>query len=315
LGQVTHNFLKTIFPGAREELEAALMEHGQWYGELGHTKADGASIVVASRQVLQRGEKGEPVAILEINRDITERKQAEETMARQAQELARSNAELEQFAYVASHDLQEPLRIITSYLQILERRYKENLDEDAVRYIARTVAGALRMRTLINDLLAYSRVGTGGKPFAAVDCEQVLAEALGNLKVAVGESGALITHDPLPRVLADDLQLVQLMQNLLSNAIKFRGQETPKVHVAARKKGKEWVFSVQDNGIGMEPEYGERIFGIFQRLHTRTEYPGTGIGLAVCKKIVERHGGRIWVESVPHQGSTFYFTIPVRGGI
>jgi signal transduction histidine kinase/DNA-binding LacI/PurR family transcriptional regulator len=245
---------------------------------------------------------------------LQERKQAEDALARQAQELARSNAELQHFAYVASHDLQEPLRMVKSYLQLLERRYEGQLDEDADEFIAFAIDGAERMRTLINDLLQYSRVTTHGKPFAPTGCAAVLDHALANLKIAVEESSAVVTHDELPTVMADATQLTRLLQNLLSNALKFRKEETrPEIHVSAEHTAGEWTFSVRDNGIGIAPEHLEGIFMIFQRLYSREEYEGTGIGLAVCKKIVERHGGRIWVESEPGQGSTFRFTIPDRG--
>jgi signal transduction histidine kinase/DNA-binding response OmpR family regulator len=253
--------------------------------------------------------------------DITERKRVEQELKQTMAELAHSNKELEQFAYVASHDLQEPLRMVTSYVQLLARRYQGKLDADADEFIAYAVDGATRMQALINDLLAYSRVGTRGKPFEPTDCEAVLDQALANLQVAIEDNGAVVTHDPLPTVMADGTQLVQLFQNLIGNAIKFRGDESPRVHISAHRqsaienrKSDEWVFSVRDNGIGIDPEYHERIFIIFQRLHTREEYPGTGIGLSVCRKIVERHGGRIWVESQPGKGSTFYFTIPMMEG-
>jgi signal transduction histidine kinase len=228
-------------------------------------------------------------------------------------ELKRSNAELEQFAYISSHDLQEPLRMVASYVQLLERRYKGKLDADADDFIAYAVDGATRMQTLINDLLTYSRVGTRGKHFKPTNCSAVLDQTLANLEMAIEESGAVVTHDALPTVMADASQLVHLFQNLIGNAIKFRGQEPPRVHVSAKQKEDEWVLSVQDNGMGIDSQYAERIFQVFQRLHTRTDYPGTGIGLAVCRRIVERHGGRIWVESEPGKGSTFYFTIPVKG--
>jgi PAS domain S-box-containing protein len=244
-----------------------------------------------------------------IVRDITQRKRAEEELRQSAQELARSNTDLEQFAYVASHDLQEPLRAVSGCVQVLKKRYQKQLDSRADELIAHTIDGVNRMQTLIDDLLSYSRVGRKGKTFEPSDCNTILEQALANLEAALEETKAVITHDRLPVVNGDAAQLKQLFQNLISNAIKFRGQYPPKIHVAADRKEGQWLFSVKDNGIGMQPEYFERIFVIFQRLHTRTEYPGTGIGLAICKKIVERHGGRIFVESAPGQGSTFYFTI------
>ncbi|HEY1242933.1 MAG TPA: PAS domain S-box protein [Bryobacteraceae bacterium] len=250
--------------------------------------------------------------ILEMDFDITERRRNEEALARQTAELARSNAELQQFAYVASHDLQEPLRAVASFAKLLSERYHDRLDNDANDFIGFAVDGARRAQLLINDLLAYSRVGTRGKPFARVDCESVLQDTLADLALAVEDSGGQVTHDPLPVVDADETQLGQVFRNLIGNALKFHGAEAPRVHVSAGRAGGDWRFSVRDNGIGIDCQYSETIFAVFQRLHTTTEYPGTGIGLAIAKKIVDRHGGRIWVESEPGKGSTFYFTIPVR---
>ena len=227
-------------------------------------------------------------------------------------ELQRSNAELEQFAYVASHDLQEPLRMVTSYLQLLERRYKANLDQDASDFIAFAVDGAARMQTLIQDLLTYSRVGTRGVSFEPTDSQAVLDQVLMNLEVAIAESDAEISFGSLPSLSADTSQMAQLLQNLIGNAIKFRGDSPPRIRVEATRESDDWRFSVQDNGIGIDPRYSDRIFQVFQRLHGIGQYPGTGIGLAVCKKIVERHQGNIWVESQPDAGATFFFTIPVN---
>jgi PAS domain S-box-containing protein len=242
--------------------------------------------------------------------DITERKQAEEALQHITAELARSNAELEQFAYVASHDLQEPLRMVSSYVQLIADRYKGKLDQDADDFIRYAYDGALRMQRLINDLLAYARVGTRGGTFEQVNLEAVLVQALSNLEVAINENNAIITHDSLPVIWGDAGQLIQLFQNLIDNAIKFHGEEAPRIHVSSGLRGSEWVLSVRDNGVGIAPEYFDRIFLLFQRLHPREKYPGTGIGLAICKRIVERHGGLIWVESKPDGGSTFCFSLP-----
>ena len=244
-------------------------------------------------------------ALLERSVELT----SQELLQRNEQ-LARSNAELEQFAYVASHDLQEPLRMVASYTQLLAKRYQGKLGRDADDFIGYAVQGATRMQALINDLLACSRVGTKGKPFSPTDCEALLESTLVNLKVAIEERGAVITHEPLPTVMGDPVQLGQLFQNLIGNAMKFCKGRSPAIHLLATPEDGKWRFAVRDNGIGIDPKHRERIFVIFQRLHTNEEYPGTGIGLAICKKIVERHGGRIWVESAVGTGSTFCFTLP-----
>ena len=273
----------------------------------------GALTEVLYNATVYRDEAGEVAGVFAAARDVTELKRSERDLAERAEELARSNADLEQFAYVASHDLQEPLRMVASYTQLLARRYAGRLDAEADEFIAFAVDGATRMQQLINDLLAFSRLGTRGQPFAEVDCNAVFADVVANLQAAIEENGAEVAAEPLPTVTGDRQQLVQLLQNLVSNAVKFHGPEAPRVHVSANRKGREWVFAVQDNGIGIGPQYFDRIFVIFQRLHTKEEFPGTGIGLALCQKIVLRHGGRLWVESQPGQGATFHFTIPVQG--
>lgn len=246
-------------------------------------------------------------------RDISERRQTEETQKQLMNELVKSNAELQQFAYVASHDLQEPLRMVASYVQLLKKRYRDELDDDARDFIDYASDGAARMRLMIDDLLEYSRLDTKGHAFGSTDSEEALSVAVVNLSEAVKDSGAEITHDRLPIVFADRTQLTLVFQNLLANAIKFHGSEAPRVHVSAAKRDGEWVFSVADNGIGIDSRYQDRIFIIFKRLHSREEYPGTGIGLAVCKRIIDRHNGHIWFESEPGQGATFYFSIPEKG--
>ena len=233
----------------------------------------------------------------------------EERVKQRTEELMRSNKELEQFAYVTSHDLQEPLRIIAGYTQLLKRRYKGKIDEDADQFISFTVDSVVRMQNLINDLLSYSRIETRGGVFEPADCQAILNDVLHTLQIVIEENDAAITHGPLPTVQADRAQLFQLFQNLISNAIKFRSDKPPQIHITAEPQNERWLFSVKDNGIGLDPKYSERIFVIFQRLHSQDKYPGTGIGLAICKKIVERHGGRIWMESQPGKGATFYFIL------
>jgi len=255
-------------------------------------------------------ESAEGVLVTAAIRDITTRKKAEANLLDKVEELNRSNEELGQFAYIASHDLQEPLRMVASYTQLLSRRYKGKLDADADEFIAFAVDGASRMQRLIQDLLTYSRVGTKGQDLLDVSSEEALQQALINLRSAIEDSGALVTHDPLPAVLADEMQLIQLFQNLVGNAIKYQSPGTPTVHISAARNGaNKWVFSVRDNGLGIDPQYFEKIFGMFQRLHKREEFAGTGIGLAICKKIVERHGGSISVQSEPGHGSTFQFAL------
>jgi PAS domain S-box-containing protein len=266
-------------------------------------------------RVLDVNNQGIPESFATTERDITERKRAEDKLKKALLDLERSNKELEQFAYVASHDLQEPLRMVASYTQLLEKRYKDQLDQDAKDFIRFAADGANRMQRLINDLLAYSRAGTPGKPLKPTDCHTVLGQAIANLSMVIEENHAIVTSDELPTVMADASQMVQLFQNLVGNAIKFRGEESPRIHVSVEEKGNEWVFSMKDNGIGIDPQFKERIFIAFQRLHSREKYPGTGMGLAICKKLVERHGGKIWVESELGKGSTFYFTMPKRGGV
>ena len=268
---------------------------------------------VKAMATVQRDASGQAVKMIGCNWDISREKSAAEELKRTVEELARSNAELEQFAYVASHDLQEPLRAVAGCVELLEKDYHGKFDPGADELLRHAVDGATRMQTMIRDLLAYSRVGTRAQPFVEVDCQAALDLALTNLSTAIHESGAVITHDPLPALMADPTQLAQLFQNLIGNGIKFRGGRVPEIHVGAQRQDDGWRFSVRDNGIGIEPQYLDRIFVIFQRLHTRAEYPGTGIGLAICKRIVERHGGKISVESEPGKGSTFIFTLPDQG--
>lgn len=260
-----------------------------------------------------RDPSGSVTGFVKITRDLTARKQAEDQAQRYSEELRRSNQELEYFAYVASHDLQEPLRAVSSFSQLLARRYRGKLDADADEFITFIVEGATRMQNLINDLLAFSRIGTRGAPFASVHGDDSFKAACENLEISIADSGAIITHDPIPALIADQTQLTQLFQNLIGNAIKFRrAAETPRIHVSVALEDAAWHFSVRDNGIGIDPQFFERVFIIFQRLHGRNEYPGTGIGLAICKKIVERHSGQMWVESTLGEGTTFHFTIPLE---
>lgn len=294
---------------AFDDILSTVQSGGQWQGETALTRHSGEEFPSWMNATGAKDGKGVVTHVIVEFSDITTFKQTQEALVSRTDELARSNRELEQFAYVASHDLQEPLRMVASYTQLLARRYKDNLDEDANEFIHYAVDGAMRMQALINDLLMISRVGTRGKPLQPCESGLSLEHALINLRMAIEESGAGITHDPMPRVMADVSQLTQLLQNLIGNAIKFHSGEQPRIHIGAQQRGDEWVISVKDNGIGIAPEFFERIFVIFQRLHGKQEYPGTGIGLAVCKKIVERHGGEIWVESEPGQGATFLFTL------
>ena len=280
--------------------------------EITYERGNADRLVLSISSAPVRDEQGQIVMGVGVFDDITQRKKAEQTLHQLTEDLRRSNAELEQFAYVASHDLQEPLRMVSSYMQLLSKRYQGKLDSDADEFIAYAVDGAKRMQILINDLLMYSRVGTRGKPLTSVSSEEALKAAIANLQFIIEENDVQLTHEPMPVVQGDPVQLVMVFQNLLGNAIKFRGSEPPRIHVGVRQEGCEWMFSIRDNGIGIDPKFYDRIFVIFQRLNDRSKYPGTGIGLAICKRIVERHGGCIWVESKPGEGATFYFTLPIK---
>jgi PAS domain S-box-containing protein len=297
-----------VVPAASTKEQAAkLMSRLQvgesWSGEFLVQRRDGTTFPAMVFDSPIYNEQGSLIGIVGVSVDITERKRAEE-------ELQRSNAELQQFAYVASHDLQEPLRMVSSYTQLLAECYQGQLDAQADKFIAFATEGATRMQQLLEDLLDYSRVSRRPQPFEPINCTTILKDVLTDLAVTMQESSAVVTADSLPTVLGDRTQLRQLLQNLISNAIKFRREEPPVVHISAEPQEDFWLFTVRDNGIGIDPQFAERIFVLFQRLHSRQEYPGTGIGLAICKKIVERHAGRIWVESHLGEGSTFYFTLP-----
>jgi PAS domain S-box-containing protein len=291
--------------GLRSAANALAQQIGTGIELIGQRK-DGSSFPIEI--MLSPLKSAEGILVTAAIRDISVRKEAEAHLLQNVEELNRSNEELGQFAYVASHDLQEPLRMVASYTQLLSKRYKGKLDSDADEFIAFAADGASRMQRLIQDLLTYSRVGTKGEDLLDTSSEEALQQALSNLRGAIEESGAMVTHDHLPAVLADEMQLIQLFQNLIGNAIKYQKPGVPRVHISAARNGeKKWIFSVKDNGLGIDPQYFERIFGMFQRLHKREEFSGTGMGLAICKKIVERHGGSISVESQFGQGSTFRF--------
>lgn len=310
LGKTDHD----LFPADLAEKYMAddrkVIETGQIFEDVEHhQRVEGEKFYmhVIKGPVLDAA--GKVIGTQTIFWDESARHEAQEALAKTAAELRRSNRELELFAYVVSHDLQEPLRTVSSYIQLLARRSRDKLGSEGEEFIRFATDGAARMRELLNDLLKYSRVGTHQLELKPTDVGKVVEDVLANLKIAIDEAGAEVTHDPMPTAMADEVQLTQLLQNLVANAIKFRGPSKPQVHIAAVRRQPEWVFSVRDNGIGIEPQHFERIFLIFQRLHTREEYPGTGIGLAVCKKIVERHNGKVWLESQPGNGSTFFFTL------
>jgi hypothetical protein len=249
-------------------------------------------------------------AVSDLVATAMERKRTQTVLQLTADEAKRSNRDLEQFAYIASHDLQEPLRAVGGYVRLLQRRFPENMDPKALQYINGAAEGADRMERLITDLLAFSRVGTHGAAFSSASLDAILDEALRNLQSSIETAQVKITRDPLPTLRVDATQIMQIFQNLIGNAIKFHSERPPEIHIGAKKEPGRWVITVRDNGIGIEPQYFDRIFQIFQRLHTRAHYPGTGIGLAICKKMVERHGGAIWVQSQPGQGAAFHFSLP-----
>lgn len=318
--EITYDVLLNtiVHPDDKELLDKAFKEalKGEKQYDIDHRimLPNGEERIIHEQAELIFDENRIPIKMSGTTQDISDRKKTEKKLKELIQELKRSNEELKQFAYVASHDLQEPLRTIASFTQLLERRYKGKFDSDADEFMDYIVEAAKRMQNLINDLLQYSKVMKDRCEFKSVDMEIILKETLFNLRGAIKETKAEITHDPLPEVIGDKNQLTQLFQNIISNSLKFRKEnESPRIHISAEKNTQEdkYVISIADNGIGMEQQYADRIFKIFQRLHTMDEYDGTGIGLAISKRIIERHNGEIWVESSPGKGSTFYFTLPL----
>jgi PAS domain S-box-containing protein len=309
---IPEGFAERLLADGLRSVEEALAQQIGTGIELTGQRKDGSEFPIEI--MLSPLESAEGILVTAAIRDITRRKRSEEHLKKTVEELRRSNDELQQFAYVASHDLQEPLRMVASYTQLLAKRYKGRLDSDADEFIAYAVDGSTRMQGLIQDLLAYSRAGTNGKALSEISSEKALMEAVVALRAGIEESGTVVTHDPLPEITTDRTQLAQIFQNLIGNAVKYRRADVPRIHVSAAQNGDdEWVFSVRDNGLGIKPEYFERIFVLFQRLHGREEFNGSGIGLAICKKMLERLGGRIWLESEPGMGSTFFFALPKTG--
>ncbi len=311
--------LKTIYPDfTKQEVLNQIIKDGKWSGEYQQNTKEGNEITILGSISTIKDDWDEIVGYLSVSHDFTERKKyekalevAHDKLESKVQELKRSNQDLERFAYVSSHDLQEPLRMVILYSQLLDKRYKDKLDIDANEFIEFIVDGAQHMRQLIDDLLAYSRVTNKANKFENVDMEILLNNVIANLSITIEENGVNITHDPLPTIFADPGQMGQIFQNLITNAIKFHGPHNPEVHISAKKGDEEWIFSVKDNGIGIDPKHQNQIFEIFKRLHTKKEYVGSGIGLSIVKKIIIHHGGRVWVESELGKGSTFYFTIPL----
>jgi PAS domain S-box-containing protein len=305
-----------LIPDDRHDEEQRILERLRRGERVDHFETvrrtkDGRLLDVSLTSSPLRNEQGTIIGASKIARNITARKQAEDARTRLLAEVQRVNEELEQFAYIVSHDLNEPLRTITNFLQLLTRRLPSSLDAEATEYLAFVEGGAQRLHHLLADLLAYTRAGGQSPEVAAVDGNALVARVVPDLQLAIAESGATITQDPLPTVLGDGARLGQVVQNLIGNALKFRGPAPPQIHVSAQRDGQQWRFAVRDNGIGIDPAQAGQLFRVFRRLHTRTKYPGTGIGLAICKKIIEQHGGRIWVESEVGKGATFFFTLPV----
>ena len=290
-------------------LWATITKGNVWRGEIKNRAKDGTYYWVDTTIVPFLDDSGSPYQFVAIRTEVTDYKHLERKMEEQVTELARSNDELEQFAYVVTHDLQEPLRAINSFVQLLKKYCDQQLDERAKDLILHAVAGTNRMQMLIDDLLTYAQVNASQAP-VEIDCERLLKNVLTDLSVIIGECNAVVTYDKLPVINGIRFQLIQLFTNLINNALKFRRNQPPQIHIGVEENPREWIFSVTDNGIGIEEQYLERIFRVFQRLHSRREYAGTGIGLAICKKVVEHHGGRIWVKSTPNVGSSFYFTVP-----
>lgn len=303
-------FIPHVDAATGMEIVESFQERGEWFGEITVQSRDGQKFIVSVTSSLLKNREGEPVGIIGLGRDITQRKEIDRELKEVAEELRRSNEELERFAYVASHDLQEPLRMVTSYLSLLEKKFSRELSPQAKEYMGFAVQGSIRMRELIDDLLRLSRINS--QPFRpdSVDMNEVANIVVKDLHVAIGDAGAEVVLGSLPIVRADEPQMRQLLTNLISNAIKFHSDKPPRIEVSSIDYENDFVFSINDNGIGIDPQYQDKLFKMFSRLHTKDEYPGTGIGLAIAKKIVERHHGRIWFESEPGRGTTFYFTIP-----